>query len=40
MDDDAVRYVILLGWSGDDVATIRDFLYAPYAMEGVTTQRL
>ena len=38
-DDDTIRYAVLLGWSNERVATIRDFLYAPYAMEGVTTQR-
>ncbi len=38
-DDDTIRYAVLLGWSDERVATIRDFLYAPYAMEGVTTQR-
>lgn len=40
LDDDAIRYVVLLGWSGERVATIRDFFYAPYAMEGVTMERL
>ena len=39
VDDDTIRYAVLLGWSGDRVTAIRDFLYAPYAMEGVTTER-
>lgn len=39
-DDDAVRYAILLTWAGDRIAAIRDFLYAPYAMEGVAVERL
>jgi RNA polymerase sigma-70 factor (ECF subfamily) len=39
-DDDTIRYAVLLGWSGERVAAIRDFLYAPYAMEGVMTERL
>ena len=28
------KYFMLLGWSGDKVATIRDFRYAPYIVEG------
>ena len=39
-DDDTVRYAILLGWADGRIATIRDFLYAPYAMEGMTVERL
>jgi RNA polymerase sigma-70 factor (ECF subfamily) len=25
---------MLLGWAGDKVATIRDFRYAPYVVDG------
>ena len=28
------KYFMLLGWSADKVATIRDFRYAPYVIEG------
>jgi RNA polymerase sigma-70 factor (ECF subfamily) len=28
------KYFMLLGWDGDKVATIRDFRYAPYIIEG------
>jgi RNA polymerase sigma-70 factor, ECF subfamily len=28
------KYFMLLGWAGDKVATIRDFRYAPYVIEG------
>ena len=28
------RYFMLLGWDGDKVATIRDFRYAPYIIDG------
>jgi RNA polymerase sigma-70 factor (ECF subfamily) len=28
------KYFMLLGWSADKVATIRDFRYAPYAIDG------
>ena len=31
--DDAVRYVVLLSWSGGRIDTIQDFIYAPYVME-------
>ena len=40
IDDDAIRYPILLGWADGRIATIRDFLYARYAMEGLATERL
>jgi RNA polymerase sigma-70 factor (ECF subfamily) len=40
VDDDTVRYAILLGWADGRIATIRDFLYAPYAMEGMAVERL
>ena len=30
----APKYFMLLGWAGDKVATIRDFRYAPYVIEG------
>jgi RNA polymerase sigma-70 factor (ECF subfamily) len=36
----AVRYVVLLGWTNDGkVATIRDFFYAPYVIEGLRVLR-
>jgi RNA polymerase sigma-70 factor (ECF subfamily) len=38
--DEAIRYVVLLGWADARIATIRDFLYAPYAMEGMAIARL
>jgi RNA polymerase sigma-70 factor (ECF subfamily) len=28
------KYFMLLGWDGDKVATIRDFRYAPYIIDG------
>ena len=28
------KYFMLLGWAGDKVATIRDFRYAPYVVDG------
>ena len=31
-----LSYFILLEWSGSSVAVIRDFLYAPYAIDGAT----
>jgi RNA polymerase sigma-70 factor, ECF subfamily len=34
-----VAYVIVLDWIGDEIAVIRDFRYAPYAMEGLTVER-
>jgi RNA polymerase sigma-70 factor (ECF subfamily) len=27
------RYFVLLGWENDSIATIRDFHFAPYAIE-------
>ncbi|HVA14555.1 MAG TPA: sigma-70 family RNA polymerase sigma factor [Stellaceae bacterium] len=30
----AFNYFVLLGWQNDSLVTIRDFLYAPYVMEG------
>lgn len=38
--DDAVRYVVLLDWSDGKIAAIRDFLYAPYVMEGLAVAEL
>lgn len=35
LDDASVRSVILLGWDAGRIATIRDFHYAPYVMEGL-----
>ena len=34
-----VAYVIVLDWTGDEIAVIRDFRYAPYVMEGLTVER-
>jgi RNA polymerase sigma-70 factor (ECF subfamily) len=31
---DVVSYFVLLDWHDDAVLRIRDFLYAPYALEG------
>lgn len=36
-DGDGLRYVVLLGWADGKIAAIQDFLYAPYAMEGLVT---
>ena len=33
-------YFVLLEWRADRLVTIRDFLYAPYVMEGAELQRL
>jgi RNA polymerase sigma-70 factor (ECF subfamily) len=33
---DVVSYFILLEWTGSNVVNIRDFLYAPYALDGAT----
>jgi len=38
--DDAIRYPILLGWANGRIATIRDFLYAPYTMDGLVAERV
>jgi RNA polymerase sigma-70 factor (ECF subfamily) len=32
--DGAPKYFMLLGWSADKVATIRDFRHAAYAIDG------
>ncbi len=34
-----VSYFILLDWQNDNVLRIRDFLYAPYALEGAAVVR-
>ncbi|MBS0248042.1 MAG: sigma-70 family RNA polymerase sigma factor [Proteobacteria bacterium] len=39
-DSGDLRYVVLLGWAGDKVASIRDFLYAPYIVDGLATEAL
>ena len=39
IDDDIIRYAVILGWSGEQIMSIRDFHYALYAMDGVTTER-
>ena len=33
---DVLSYFVLLQWTGANVAHIRDFLYAPYALDGAT----
>ncbi len=38
--DEAVRYVVLLGWADGRITTIRDFRYAQYVMEGLDTGEL
>ncbi len=40
IDDDTIRYAILLEWTDGRIAAIRDFLYAPYAMEGLVADRV
>jgi RNA polymerase sigma-70 factor (ECF subfamily) len=40
MDDDTVRYAVLLEWKDGRIVTIRDFLYAAYAMEDLAVERL
>jgi len=35
-----VRYVVLLDWTEDRIAAIRDFRYAAYAMESVVVERV
>lgn len=39
-DSGELRYVVLLGWSGDKVTSIRDFLYAPYIVDGLAVEAL
>ena len=39
-EDDAPRFVVLLGWSGNQIVSIRDFIYAPYIVEGLKAQPL
>jgi RNA polymerase sigma-70 factor (ECF subfamily) len=34
-----ITYIVLLDWTGDNIAAIRDFRYAPYVMESVTVER-
>ena len=38
--DEAVRYVVLLGWADGRITAIRDFRYAQYVMEGLDTGEL
>jgi RNA polymerase sigma-70 factor (ECF subfamily) len=33
-------YFVLIEWRGDRLSTIRDFLYAPYVMDGADVERL
>ena len=33
---DVVSYFVLIDFAGPNVARIRDFLYAPYALDGAT----
>jgi len=39
---DVVSYFVVLDWKGSNVARIRDFLYAPYALDGaaIASERL
>ena len=37
---DTLAHFILIDWSGDRIAAIRDFLFAPYALEGLDWVRL
>jgi RNA polymerase sigma-70 factor (ECF subfamily) len=39
IDNDMIRYAVLLRWTDEQIAAIRDFHYAPYVLEGVTTGR-
>jgi RNA polymerase sigma-70 factor, ECF subfamily len=34
------RYIVLLDWAGDEIASIRDFRYAPYIMDELGIERL
>jgi RNA polymerase sigma-70 factor, ECF subfamily len=38
--DGPPKYFMLLGWSADKVATIRDFRHAPYVADGLDYQRV
>ncbi len=38
--DEAVRYVVLLGWADGRITAIRDFRYAQYVMEGLQIEGL
>lgn len=35
-----VAYVVVIDWTGEEVAAIRDFRYAPYVMDGLIVERL
>jgi RNA polymerase sigma-70 factor (ECF subfamily) len=37
---ETIRNVVLLGWEGGRIATIRDFFYATYATDGLAASRL
>jgi RNA polymerase sigma-70 factor (ECF subfamily) len=37
---DVVRWVVLLDWSGGELAHIRDFRHARYVMDSLTTEPL
>jgi RNA polymerase sigma-70 factor (ECF subfamily) len=34
-----IRYVVLLDWADGEIATIRDYFYAPYVMESLAVSR-
>jgi RNA polymerase sigma-70 factor (ECF subfamily) len=34
-----VAYVVVIDWAGEEIASIRDFRYAPYVMDGLTVER-
>ncbi len=38
--DGKPKYFVLLGWTADKVATIRDFRHAPYVVDGLEYQRM
>lgn len=38
-DPEIVSYFVVIDWTGSSIVRIRDFLYAPYALEGVTISK-
>lgn len=36
----AVRYVVLLDWRDGEIATIRDYFYAPYVIDSLAVERI
>ena len=37
---DAITYVVLLDWQGEEIAAIRDFRFAPYIAQSLTVSAL